>query len=538
MKNSLKTRLLALLMTLVMLFSLAACGGSDSDSGSNKNNDEPKKEKTEAADSEESADSEEVTDIETKAETETNIDDTNKFEDVNSIDHDDLSYVMIYNPKIYNENLRFDSSSLSTGYLGSQVSIDFNRGDGLDEEKTPEYGFISQDSLNEDVPWDKINLDGNRGEGIGFDYDEGDEREFFIYDTSMRNRYKEEFECIYAGEYCYIWTDGSGDEDALTDYGEEFDSNIYEEMVDTFGMPRFVSDDGGKVNLLFYPLQSNLLGFFTALDIFAEGEYTENEIESYGMNTGHAIVNINSRFLDYTDVVCGTMAHEFQHLICMSAAFDTVTGVYSDTWFNEGMSGYIEEKLYSGVKAMNGHFDSLNDSSRIRKGQSLYNFENDGYDIGVYGSVYYFSEFLVEIAGSDVFSDFYKYWRQSYSDTLCTAEGIYNAIPDSTRDSINNSIAYSSNVSFENDYEKFMSKLTFNYYLSVLSGANIKGFDNIEPEDLLYDSIDGTNIEGGGRIIVAVDGEFEIPKDAEAGLVYVGLDNKFRPISDLEFICK
>jgi hypothetical protein len=63
--------------------------------------------------------------------------------------------------------------------------------------------------------------------------------------------------------------------------------------------------------------------------------------------------------------------------------------------------------------------------------------------------------------------------------------------------------------------------------------SGIPAYTKIDREALLYDSIDGAKIEGGGRIIVALsDTTFKIPAGSDDGLIYVGLDENFQPITN------
>jgi hypothetical protein len=163
----------------------------------------------------------------------------------------------------------------------------------------------------------------------------------------------------------------------------------------------------------------------------------------------------------------------------------------------------------------------------------LYNFKTNYNDIGVYGSVYYFAKYLEKIAGKSVFRDVMDYWRDSYSSTLSTAEALAKSVPSSVYNGIDNSLNYSGlGLSFNSKEEEWMSKLTLNFYMAMLANdEGISAFNKIDRETLLYDRIDGVNIEGGGRIIVALNGNsFEIPDDADSGLIYVGLDKNFKPI--------
>lgn len=61
-------------------------------------------------------------------------------------------------------------------------------------------------------------------------------------------------------------------------------------------------------------------------------------------------------------------------------------------------------------------------------------------------------------------------------------------------------------------------------------------FENVKRSSLLYDETEPADIEGGGRIIVALKlGEFEIPKDADEGLIYVGLNSEFEVVTKLYY---
>ena len=81
-----------------------------------------------------------------------------------------------------------------------------------------------------------------------------------------------------------------------------------------------------------------------------------------------------------------------------------------------------------------------------------------------------------------------------------------------------------------------MSKLTLAFYLSMLSGepASPRVYGGFDSPALFYDELDGCDIEGGGRVIVATkDGKFEIPENADSGLVYIGLDADFNPVTEI-----
>ena len=447
-----------------------------------------------------------------------------------------LRYVMIYNPNIYKERSGANDQR-NTGNFGNQVDTTAVKADGL--EMPSDYPFTpwDQGDINVDIPVEELNLDGNRADVMLTPYRVGDVRPFYCYDTQLNRVYKQ-FTCLYAGTYCNIWTyDSQFNSYAAQVYGETFDAEIYPQMLASFGTARF-AENGGKVNLLFYPMADGLAGCFTNADLYSSSEASAEMISYYGMNTDHAILNINSSYAIYEQLVqlmCSTMAHEFQHLICATDSIYALNGEYCSSWLNEAMSGYVEELLYPGAKVISGHYDALAMSDRIRYGQSLYNFDTDNNDIGVYGSVYLYSEFLADLVNEDqTYRNFHDEWRNSYSFTICDAEGLYSIMTQEEIDQVNGIVEYPDSIVFETEAEEWMSKLTFAFYLAMLenSEGGPEAYGYVDPQSLLYDQMGAARIEGGGRIILAVtNGEFQIPADADPGLIYVGLDANFRPVT-------
>ena len=455
---------------------------------------------------------------------------------------DPVRYVMIYNPEVYDPNAVYTTGNTrSTGSLGLQVEVDLNRGTMGEEEVT--YKGLSQDDLNKDVPLDELaGKGGVRAPSLVTPFQVGDVKTFYCYDEKSMDsgRITRDFTCRYAGEYCNVWVAGMEmTDDMIKEYGAQFDTYIYESVVETFGESRFAKY-GGKVNLLYYPLPEGLLGCFCMLDLFAADEATPMEVQTYGLNTGLDILHINGNYATYPQLqtdMNSTLAHEFQHLICATNVFQTLNFTQMDVWLNEAMSGYIEEQLYPGVKAGEyGHIFALTDSDLVRNGQSLYNFESDYTDCGVYGNVYLYSEYLAGVAGGDVFSNIHKYWRTSFSPTLSTAEALIKSVPADVGAAINSSITYPAGVTFRTEEEEFMSKLTLQFYLELLDveETDPANFASFEHTALLYNQISAASIEGGGRIIIALQGDsFTIPKDADSGLIYVGLNEDFQVVTPL-----
>jgi|GEM_PF-1209702 len=444
-----------------------------------------------------------------------------------------VAYVLIYNPYIYNENNQ-TNPTLYTGNFSSQVTVSMDRADELEEPL--EYNPLSVSDVNKDFPVDKADLSGNRADVMLTPYVTGQRRDFYTSTGSSQSVLKT-FTCVHAGKYCNVWV--SSDATLSTAdaqyYASEFDANIYGTCETLFGTPRF-SQNGGKVNLLFTPMETGLLGFARIADIFATGEFTEADIKAYGMNVNHAIIHLSSNYASDRDAIKRTLAHELQHQIVFSGAFENPLGAYPNTWFNEAMSAYIEDYIYPNSKL--GYIDVYNKSECVRHGQSLYNFTTHqsffSSDIGPYGTVYLFSAYMDKWGYYDAFTRFHKYYRASFDYTLNDATGIKLSFSPYMQYAIQNTADFSS-LNFATPDEEWLSKFTLRFYLDMLvyDYADPSEFQYVDPNKLVYDQLSPANIEGGGRIIIAVkNGEYTIPADASSGLVYVGLNKYFVPVTN------
>ena len=266
------------------------------------------------------------------------------------------------------------------------------------------------------------------------------------------------------------------------------------------------------------------------------------------VNVDHAIINVNSKYCapEYERSNFSTQAHEFQHLICFTDYFESFynsnhqTMDYADLWLNEAMSGYIEEKIYPGIQEEGGRYRDIATSSLVRHGQSLYNFKTENtlfsFDIGVYGSVFLFSEYLDNAAGGDVFHKIHDYYRSGKNLDLSTPLALYHSMPEEFIRAIDEKYVFPDSVQFASIEQEWVSKMTLDFYLSMLryDADDPAAFEPIDARTLLYDELDATSIEGGGRVIFAVrGGSFTIPADADSGLIYIGLNSAFEPVTGI-----
>lgn len=455
---------------------------------------------------------------------------------------ENASYVMIYNPYIFDESGNMgaaDPAKMSTGDFSSQIVIGMNRAGDLGDIEMP--GMISQAEINVNVDDSAVNREGVRAEMIDPEYTLYASHEFWHPDMNMQNQMKETFTCLYVGEHCYIWTaNNSITEAEAQTMGQDFDAKIYTQITGAFGPARF-TDNGGKVNLLIYPIQDRIGGFFTTADIYSSAELPEEMANQYGFNTDHAIVHINSKYVkENPDYAKSTMAHELQHQICASNCFNYYETPMMETWLNEGMSAVAEELVYPGIKEAGYYNQCFYLSNNYRTGQSLYNFDTafDEY-IGAYGIVYLFTEYLqqeVEVYGANnVFYGIHDFWRNSYRGDISVAEALATAVPAEFYEAIDSTYVYPASISagFANKYDEWMSKMALDFYIETLSPelANLTEYTDQVHSLMLYSEINPVEIEGGGRIVIATQNStYQIPADADPNLIYVGLDANFNPV--------
>ena len=283
------------------------------------------------------------------------------------------------------------------------------------------------------------------------------------------------------------------------------------------------------------------MGAFTGADMVLSSQVSQAEAEMRGYNLNMNIIGVNSLYImaavseNAKSMMCTTMAHELQHLLIYSAGVRN-GGALMQLWLNEAMSGYIEEVFVSGVQAYNGRYNAYMASQPIRYGQSLFNFPQGPID--VYGSVYLFSEYLAALSDEDVYSRIHSYWSDAFALTVNEYSAIADNVTDEAYDKIDRSIIYPDDLVFVDDDQEWASKLALDFYLSMLSRPDNspEEFENVDAQALLYDAVDASEIEGGGRVIVALnDHRFEIPDDADDGMIYVGLNGDFEVVTDFVY---
>ena len=444
-----------------------------------------------------------------------------------------VDQVMIYNPKLD------PGETMSTGNMAGQISASAANYSLL-PEKTPLQVGLDPDDVAEilqgvSMPAADVPITASLTPNLAQTSEEVGTRQSFKYAPAASfSGASKTFTCLYAGSHCLVWGYNYSQTDVAALLGTQFDEEIKPMSDAVFGSARYIQD-GQKLNILIYPFNSSgLLGFFMPMELLTVEEAGNSYSRYY--NLGTPVIHVNATWAqpeNYTEYCAGTIAHEYQHLICFSS---TLLGngyqdlIMMDLWLNEAMAQYAAEQIDPGYMARNGYITgSYNGSNLIANGQSLYNFGTNG-DVGVYGQGYLLSSFLMEhgAADSSVFSAMHQYWRTA-SQAELTMPKLFEAAM--TQPNFQSQVAWLHEaVALDGDADTFLSRmnLAFQIAMTHMDGEDIydsgEGCVDASPKVCTKTSVE---IEGGGRILVnTADGEsYTVPADADPDLIYVGFQD-------------
>ncbi len=449
-------------------------------------------------------------------------------------------YVVIYNPSTT------ASSSYSVGNLTGLIETT------VEPVVAPDPG--NRHAANADLPIWKIDVDSllDRPENAGTrrdpsllkatSYAVGDTKTFEILGQySPTGSDSMEFECLYVGEHCYIWTPTSSanntypldeiDSSYAKMAADEFDSK-FDLMQSSFGDHETGSGDG-KLHILYYNIDEGwngsggyVAGFFYAYDLY----YNDLPILNIDTYPGVYYKNPNSgnvykRMKD----TYSTMVHEYQHLI----NYSNTSGMA--TWLNECFSAAAEEICYPGssvvsrIQSWENYFYSTNgdwlnppaefayqSSFNLHNGYSMYNWSNGIDDVlALYAQVSFFAQYLFSRFGNTIYRQISDHFTSSETAAITNATGVNCA--ELVRDF---RVAVTANAA-QDQYGGI-------YGFKVQDGYNPSQYNNVQnPWDLLSPVVfTGSTcvVKGGGAITVKpVDGVFNPPSDADPNLVYIGI---------------
>jgi hypothetical protein len=443
-------------------------------------------------------------------------------------------YVVIYNPATSSSTSY--STGTMTGLIDTTIDANVNT-------------FPTRNVSNPDRPY-KIDVDSqlnalSQSEVQSVDpipepdrasYNVGSTKSFTLVNVNTGGTYSLQFECLYVGSHCYIWTPTSttGTYYPLDEIdptyaklaADEFDSK-FDLMQSSFGNHTNGSQGDGKLHMLYYniddgwePGQGYIAGFFY------QGDISSNGLPILNIDTYPGVYYKNSAGTEYKrmDDTYSTMVHEYQHLI----NYSNTSGMSS--WLNECFSAAAEEICYPGssvvdrIQSWENYYYSDNDdwlnppkefeyqsSFQLHNGYSMYAWNNDLDDVlALYAQVSLFAQYLFTRFGNSIYRQISNAYSSSETTAITNATGVSCA--DLVRD----------------------------FRVAVTANANgVYGFvpqddydpsqynDVQNPYDLLSPIIfTGTScaIKGGGAITVKpVNGVYNPPSGASSSLKYIGI---------------
>ena len=424
----------------------------------------------------------------------------------------DADRVLIYNPLPYEAA----GNALYSGTLPNSQ-----------EDEEPDGDFVFAPGLHK------------TGKDLSVDRKSPDTQDFWVCTDLVTYRYdKRTFRLAAEGAHCRIWT---MENDALafsTEQTEEmlkeFETVIAPTESEYFGDFRDLSGDG-KLEIVTYAMNSlSVCGFFDTYDLYTHDEIAvidPDDSESYNCLP---IINVNSRMADKMNVVIGTLAHEFQHLILRSAVLASPANadrlgseITIPLWLNEGFSMAAEELCYPGSVAEQGYVDAYARSDKVRLGMSYRHFDTTSSDVGAYGQSFLFTEYLRAQCGDGVFRDVLAYWCNAESpDLLTEGKAIRDRLSEQQLAALDGIAAYNETVTAKcgSSDEVGLSKFALVFRLAILLNEH-EGMYAIGASDPDMPAYTGTGrkIEGGGALLLKCNGAFTVPADADSGLIFVGI---------------
>ena len=259
------------------------------------------------------------------------------------------------------------------------------------------------------------------------------ERTFYAMDATNNSYYLLNADKIGEGNHCIIYLERNAGGNVTASQGQaivnEYESNIYRKMVDSFGQIEDI-DGNGKVIFLLLDIKDGyeypggyIGGYFNPTDLFKKTIYP------YSNEADMLYIDIYPQELS-KDGLYSTMAHELQHLISFSNTF-LKNGAQQDLWINEGLSSGAEY-IYQG-KQLDHRIDYFNNDygGTIHQGNNFYIWEGSWDDdvLADYATVYLFFQWLRIHAtnGTSIYKDIINSGVTDYTAVLNPAKSKINS---------------------------------------------------------------------------------------------------------------
>lgn len=215
---------------------------------------------------------------------------------------------------------------------------------------------------------------------------------------------------VAIGKYTNIYKeDGLSVKMDFAKLANDFDSKIYPALINTFGTPSDINQDG-KIDIFILDIRDGA----TVNAPFVAGFFDPNDLSSSNGNSNTS----NNREIIYMDgkellgilykdpnAFESTVAHEFQHLIRYPKM--QKIGVFDDVWINEGTSEVASDLAGYGTQSSRiacFHGSSLSPCNQGGNGVSLLDWTtgssgDSSYVLKQYSYAYLFMRYVYENAG-------------------------------------------------------------------------------------------------------------------------------------------
>jgi hypothetical protein len=290
------------------------------------------------------------------------------------------------------------------------------------------------------VSCDLLDLDTDGGTSVGGTSDDDtpltplEPDQFYAVNFTNDRFYKVRAEMLHEGTKCIIWAEkGSGvTKKKAQEIAAEYDNNIRQKIVDTFGMKSFEVNDGAslyqfedildfanwlvdkedkKLTILLLDIKdvfngttnrAYVAGYFYSGNFYSKGPIKNSANKIIGYSNSCDMIYVDTYpSLDSTLVepkqTFTTFAHELQHLINFTTTVLKRERVM-DTWIDEGLSSqaeqiYLDKNLVDRCEQF-----SKDDKGTIAKGNNFFVWDNHPEEkmaiLDEYSTVYLFFRWL------------------------------------------------------------------------------------------------------------------------------------------------
>jgi hypothetical protein len=352
--------------------------------------------------------------------------------------------------------------------------------------------------------------------------------------------YQLEASKLYEGKYCAILAEDNPDIIITTDQAkaiaDEFDTKIYQSVVENFSMKNFIYGGipfknimecasrlvgkwDGKLTILLLDIQDSyappdnmgyVAGYFSAANF-----YDQKSLNGTGHHTNLSsmiYVDTNPGLKDDLENTYSTLAHELQHLINFVTTVCLDRDFLTDTWIDEGLSSQAEF-LYLGELESRIKYYNDDPKGTIARGNNFFVWDNYPGDsiLDEYATVYLFFRWLYLQTGEKP-NIFYDIETSLYSDQRAVT-GVFQKInppnPLSTWETLLRTWLAANYINHPDNQYGYKSKPLLNE-IKAKTTSGVLNKVNLYPGEGVYSLIDNTN--------------YTLPGDSGANIRYAGLD--------------